>query len=158
MHPNEKLIEKFYQCFQKRDYKGMNECYHQDIEFSDAVFIGLKGERAKAMWQMLCERAADLEIKTSAIKADDNEGKAHWEAFYTFSQTGNKVHNKIDAVFQFKQGKIVKHTDSFDLWAWAAMALGIKGKILGWFPPVQAAIRKQASDNLEKFINKNSKS
>ena|SRR5947207_11475583 len=155
MNNNEKLIEQFYSCFQARDYKGMAECYHSDIEFSDMVFPNLKGIRAKAMWQMLCQRATDLEIITSGIRADDKKGQAHWEARYTFTKTGKKVHNKIDARFEFQDGKIIKHIDSFDLWKWASMALGTKGMLLGWFPMVQSAIRKEANSNLDSFINKN---
>lgn len=115
MHSNERLIEKFYQAFQKRDYKSMNECYHPDIEFSDAVFKDLKGDRAKAMWEMLCSRAADLDIVFTNVKANDKTGSAHWDATYTFSKTGNKVLNSIDAQFEFRDGKIIKHTDTFDL-------------------------------------------
>lgn len=154
MHPNEKLIEKFYACFQKRDHQGMAECYHDEVEFSDMVFIGLKSARAKAMWQMLCERGKDLEITVSGISADAHLGKAHWEARYTFSATGRKVHNQIDATFQFADGKIIKHQDAFDLWKWARLALGLKGILLGWLPAVQAAIRKEAGKNLEGFIEK----
>jgi len=154
MHPNEKLIQKFYTCFQKRDHQGMAACYHDEVEFSDAVFIGLKGARAKGMWRMLCERGKDLEIAVSGISADAHSGKAHWEARYTFSATGRKVHNKIDAAFQFADGKIIKHQDSFDLWKWARMALGLKGILLGWLPAVQTAIRKEAGKNLENFMKK----
>jgi ketosteroid isomerase-like protein len=154
MHPNEKLIEKFYACFQKRDHQGMAACYHDEVEFSDAVFIGLKGARAKAMWGMLCERGKDLAIEVSGISADADSGKAHWEARYTFSATGRKVHNKIDAAFQFADGKIINHRDSFDLWKWARMAFGLKGILLGWLPAVQTAIRKEAGKNLESFMKK----
>lgn len=156
MHKNEVLIENFYKAFQKRDSAAMNSCYSDEIEFSDKVFIGLKGSKAKAMWKMLCERGKDLEITFSDISADDKKGKAHWEAKYTFSQTGKKVHNVIDATFEFHNGKIIKHQDSFDLWRWASMALGLKGLLIGWLPPVQEAIRKEASKNLEAFIRKNS--
>jgi ketosteroid isomerase-like protein len=156
MHKNELVIETFYKAFQKRDYQTMNSCYADNIEFSDAVFTGLKGNQAKSMWKMLCERGKDLEITFSGISADDKKGKAHWEAVYTFSQTGKKVHNVIDATFEFSQGKITKHQDSFDLWRWASMALGLKGQLLGWLPPVQGAIRKQANKTLEAFMQKNS--
>lgn len=61
------------------------------------------------MWQMLCERGKDLDITVSGIHADAHRGKAHWEARYAFSATGRKVHNKIDATFQFADGKILKH-------------------------------------------------
>ncbi|MBL8150136.1 MAG: nuclear transport factor 2 family protein [Blastocatellia bacterium] len=157
MSKNEDLIKKFYNCFQKLDYKGMGECYHKDVEFSDPAFVGLKGDRARAMWQMLCERATDFELTFNDVKADEQIGSAHWEAKYTFSKTGNRVHNIIEASFEFKDGVIIKHTDSFDLWRWAGMALGLKGKLLGWLPPVQAAIRKEAVDNLDKFLKKREK-
>lgn len=157
MHKNEQLIEKFYTAFQKRDHQTMNSCYHDDIEFSDMVFIGLKGHQAKSMWHMLCERGKDLEITFSGISANDQKGKAHWEAKYTFSVTGNKVHNIIDATFEFCDGKIIKHQDTFDLWRWAGLALGLKGQLLGWLPPVQASIRQQGMKGLEAFIEKNPK-
>lgn len=154
MHPNEKLIQNFYACFQKRDAMGMAACYHDEVEFSDMVFIGLKGARAKAMWHMLCERGKDLSITVSDIHADAQHGRAHWEAQYTFSATGRKVHNKIDATFHFADGKIRQHRDVFDLWRWARMALGFKGIVLGWLPAIQAAIRKEALKNLETYIEK----
>jgi hypothetical protein len=64
------------------------------------------------------------------------------------------VHNSIDARFELRDGKIVKHTDSFDLRRWASQALGMKGKLLGWLPPVQNAIRKQADAGLRAFMAK----
>ena len=38
-------------------------------------------------------------------------GRAHWEADYTFSSTGRKVHNVIDATFEFEGGLIRAHRD-----------------------------------------------
>ena len=155
MHPNEKLIQEFYACFGKRDAQGMVECYHGDVEFSDPVFSNLKGARAKAMWRMLCERGKDLAITVSDVRADDQSGQAHWEAKYTFSQTGRKVHNRIDASFQFERGKIVKHVDVFAFWKWTRMALGLKGWLFGWMPAVQAKIKRDADKGLEIFMSRN---
>lgn len=151
MHPHAQLIEAFYKAFQKRDADTMASCYHPQIEFSDPVFQDLRGPRAGAMWKMLCERAKTLSIEYSGIHADDKTGRAHWDARYEFSATGRNVLNRIDARFEFADGKIIKHTDSFDLWKWAGMALGPKGKLLGWLPPVKNAIRKQAMKGLESF-------
>jgi ketosteroid isomerase-like protein len=152
VHANAQTIEKFYTCFGRRDAEGMIACYAPDVVFSDPVFPSLKGEEAFAMWRMLAGRAADLRVEASGIEADDASGRAHWEAYYTFSQTGNAVHNRIDATFAFRDGRIVRHTDRFDLRAWAAMALGLKGKLLGWAPPVQRAIRKNADAGLRAYM------
>ncbi|MBX3162706.1 MAG: nuclear transport factor 2 family protein [Deltaproteobacteria bacterium] len=151
MHPNARTIETFYEAFGRRDAAGMIACYHADVWFSDPAFGDLRGPRAGAMWKMLCERATSLEIVASGISADDAVGRAHWEAKYEFSATGRNVHNKIDAAFEFRDGKIIRHADTFDLWRWAGMALGPKGKLLGWLPPVKAAIRKQARKGLAQY-------
>jgi ketosteroid isomerase-like protein len=154
VHPNAKTIETFYTCFGRRDAEGMIALYAPDVAFSDPVFTKLAGEEVFAMWRMLAERAKDIRIEASGIDADDTQGRAHWEAYYTFSQTGGKVHNRIDASFVFRDGKIARHTDSFDLRAWAGMALGLKGKLLGWLPQVQGAIRRNADTGLRAYIAK----
>jgi len=151
MHPNARLIETFYTSFQKRDAEGMVACYHPDVRFSDPVFQELVGPRAGAMWRMLCGRAKELDVEFRDVQADDRTGSAHWEARYLFTATGRKVHNVIDARFEFRDGKIVRHSDSFDLWRWAGMALGPKGKLLGWLPPIQRAIRDKAMRGLAEF-------
>ena len=154
MHPNAKTLQDFYACFGRRDAGGMVACYDPSVAFSDPVFPDLKGAEAIAMWRMLCERAKDLRIEASAIEADDGKGRAHWDAWYLFSKTGRQVHNQVDATFEFREGKIVRHADRFDLWRWAGMALGLKGRLLGWAPFVQRAIRKEADGGLRDYIRK----
>jgi ketosteroid isomerase-like protein len=152
MHRNAKLIQNFYKAFQRRDGAAMGAYYHPEVEFSDPVFTSLKGAQVVAMWAMLSERAEGLQISFGSIVADDNSGGAHWEARYAFSKTGRQVHNVIEARFAFRNGKIVRHDDSFNLWRWAGMALGAKGKLLGWLPAVQNAIRREAMSNLERYM------
>src|SRR4051812_42300118 len=123
-HANAELIERFYTAFNAHDADAMAACYADDVVFSDEVFVGLKGERARNMWRMLCARGKDLRVVHRDVVATDAEGSAHWDADYTFQATGRRVHNSIDARFAFRDGKIVAHTDSFDFWRWARQALG----------------------------------
>lgn len=149
---NAELIDRFYGAFARRDHETMAGCYAPDARFSDPVFQDLEGDEVRAMWRMLCERGVDLELSHSAVRTDGDQGSAHWEADYTFSGTGRRVHNEIDASFRFEQGLIAEHTDDFDLWRWARQALGPAGVLLGWAPPVRAKIRGQARENLDEFI------
>ncbi len=153
---HERLIKRFYEAFSKRDAEGMVACYADDVRFSDPVFTDLRGDRAKNMWRMLCERGKDLTIEFTDVKASGANGSAHWEARYTFSVTGRSVHNVIDASFVFEDGKIKEHVDTFDLWRWAGMALGMSGKLLGWTPLVQGKIRKTAQQGLDVWEKKKS--
>ena len=152
MEENKKTIESFYSAFQRKDWQTMQSCYHNEILFSDPVFRNLKGPEAKAMWHMLALAGKDLALTFKNITADASSGSCDWDAHYSFSRTGRKVHNIIQARFEFKDGKIIKHTDSFDLWKWTSMALGISGSLLGWTPIIQSKIRETADKNLKKFI------
>lgn len=149
---NEAVIKKFYISFQQKDWQGMQSCYHDEVVFSDPVFTHLKGASAKAMWHMLTTSAKDLTITYYNTKANGSNGSCEWEAKYTFSKTGAPVHNRIRAEFEFKDGKIIRHTDTFNLTAWAGMALGFIGKLMGWTPWIQSKIRKSAAISLEKFM------
>jgi ketosteroid isomerase-like protein len=152
MHANEKLIETFYTAFQNSDPAAMAACYHPEVEFSDPVFPYLKGKRACAMWAFLGQRKADPKDRWfNSIRADDTRGSAHWEAKYKFPATGRPVHNRIDAEFEFQDGKIRRHTDRFDFWAWSRMAFGPAGLLLGW-GPLKGPVRKKIGKTLDEFI------
>jgi len=151
MHPNEELIETFYASFQKLDAEAMLRCYHADIRFSDPVFPNLSASEVRAMWRMLCKQAKNFELTFADIEADDRTGKARWEARYDFSATGRRVHNRIAAEFEFRDGKIIKHTDTFDFWKWSRMALGPAGILLGWTPLLRRKVQKQAGERLARF-------
>ena len=147
-------IESFYKAFSLRDAGGMVACYHPQVAFRDPVFLELDSAHVRAMWRMLCERGKDLRVEASAIEVSGDEGKARWDAWYTFSGTGRKVHNVIDARFRFQDGLIVRHDDSFDLWRWTRMAIGPAGVLLGWSPPIQGKIRKTAAAGLADWMAK----
>src|SRR5450755_650282 len=148
---NARLIERFYTAFGRRDVDAMLACYHPQVVFSDPVFGTLAAAETSAMWRMLNGRARDLRVEFRDVKATEHDGRAHWEAWYTFAATGRAVHNRIDAEFHFADALIVRHVDRFSLWRWAAMALGAKGAMLGWVPSVRGAIRAQAAKGLAAF-------
>lgn len=152
-HPNAKLIARFYAAFDRHDAATMATCYAADVDFSDEVFPELKGKEASGMWRMLCTQSADLRVVASNIQADDTHGKAHWDAFYTFTATGRKVHNSIDAEFEFKNGLIVKHRDTFDFYAWSKQALGAAGTAFGWTSLLKNKVRRTAAKALAKFLS-----
>jgi len=129
----------------------MAACYADDATFSDPVFPSLDTERARAMWRMFCTSGNKLDVTYSGIVADDSTGSGRWEAVYDFPKTGRRVHNKIASSFLFRDGLIVKHTDTFDFYRWSRMALGPVGTALGWSPVVKNQVRQQADAQLRRF-------
>jgi ketosteroid isomerase-like protein len=152
MDANKQLIDRFYTCFKNKDFKGMQDCYADNAVFNDAVFKNLNADQVKAMWEMLIVKGKDLRIEYSLVSSSENLVSAHWDAFYTFSATGKKVINRIDANFEIANGKIVKHTDNFNFFTWSRQALGLPGILLGWTSFLNKKISAQAMKNLESFM------
>jgi len=157
VHPNETLIQKLYKGLQTKDGEAMASCYHPDAHFSDPMFPSLKGTQVGDMWRMLSGRSKnEIKVEVTNIKVDDNKGSAHWEAWYAYD--GRSVHNIIDATYEFKDGLIIRHIDSFDLYAWEKQALGFMGTLLGWTSFMQGSIRAKVATSLENFSKKRAES
>jgi ketosteroid isomerase-like protein len=152
MSSNADTIRRFYEAFQRRDHSAMAACYHPDIHFSDPVFQELHGDEARAMWHMLCEQGTDLTVTFGDVAEEGDRGSTRWEATYTFSPTGRKVHNRVTASFTFADGLIRRHVDDFDLWRWTRMAVGLPGLIAGWTPSAKAKVRDMANSSLDRFL------
>ena len=133
-HANAELLSRFYAAFAALDAETMAGCYAADAIFQDEVFNLRGGAEVASMWRMLCAATRDKggdawALESSAISADERNGRAHWEARYRFSATGRGVHNIIEARFEFRDGLIVSHRDRFDFWSWSRQALGPAGAL-----------------------------
>lgn len=143
---NEALIRRFYTAFAASDGETMASCYTPDVHFTDPVFPNLRGESASDMWRMLCDSQPKIEF--SGIRADGRFGIAHWEAHYELF--GNKIHNVIEARFEFRDGLIVRHVDQFSFKAWSRQAFGRIVRVLP-SAAVQHVVRRISASQLKSF-------
>lgn len=150
---NKALIEKFFSSFKSGDGDAMARCYHPDAVFSDPVFPRLSADEAGAMWKMFCRPDSDLQVEYGGLETTENSVSASWEARYSFPPGGRNVHNRIRSAFEFKDGKIIKHSDSFDFYKWSRMALGPVGILLGWTPIVRSKVQRQARAQLRRSMS-----
>ena len=149
MADNARVIRDFYEAFDRHDGETMVQQYAPDVTFEDPAFGRLHGDEAGDMWRMLTGRAEDLRIELREHEAKGDRGKANWIATYTFS-TGRPVVNDIRARFEFRDGKITDHRDSFNFHRWARQALGPSGWVLGLFP-LRLLVRRKALGDLKAF-------
>lgn len=157
MISNRQIIKKFYTSFQQLDAASMTALYHPEATFEDPAFGKLNRDEVAAMWHMLIERSkGNLQIEFSDIITSEEKGTAEWIATYLFSATNRNVRNVIQAEFEFKNGLIYKHKDTFDLWKWSKMALGWKGAFFGWSSIFKNKIRSQAKKSLSNFMKQHS--
>ncbi|MBK9254007.1 MAG: nuclear transport factor 2 family protein [Saprospiraceae bacterium] len=156
---NKALITKFYTAFAEGNANIMADCYAENITFEDPAFGILEGDKAGEMWRMLLERNKNgIKISYRNVTADENTGSAEWIAEYIYTPNKREVVNHISATFQFENGKIVKHTDHFDLWKWSRQALGLQGWMLGWTSFFKQKLQQRTNKMLEKYIAQKSKS
>ncbi len=147
------LMQDFYIAFSALDAEKMAACYHPSVRFEDPAFGVLEGAHAGNMWRMLCasQQGKDFKINVSQVAMKGDRGLVRWEAFYTFGQTGRKVHNVIQARFYFRDGKIIAHRDRFNLYRWSRQALGAKGALIGWTPFFRKALQAKTNKLLAAY-------
>jgi len=80
--------------------------------------------------------------------------EASWIAEYKFSKTGRFVRNEIRAQMLFKEGKIIQHTDSFNLHKWARQAMGWQGWLFGSTSFFKKKLHQQTNYQLTKYMRK----
>jgi len=57
----------------------------------------------------------------------------------------------IAATLQFKDGKIIKHTNNFNLYHWAQQAFGLTGYLIGWTTFFKKKLQTQTNAMLFKY-------
>lgn len=150
---NTTRIETFYNAFVAGNANGMVACYHDDIIFSDPAFGTLKGAEAKSMWHMLIERGKGAnKITYSNVEATETTGSATWTARYPYGPKKRPVVNYVTANFEFKDGLIIAHHDTFNMYAWSKQALGLPGVLLGWTSFMENTIQKKTNALLKKYM------
>lgn len=154
MKSNAQIITEFYSAFEQMDAETMVALYAEDVNFEDPAFGKLSGKQAKDMWRMLCGNATDLSLTFEILEESENWVKAHWEANYTFSKTGRRIHNKIDATLILKDGEIIDHKDHFNLWVWSQQALGTAGWLMGWSGLFRKKLQNQTGKLLADYMAK----
>lgn len=146
------VLDRFYSAFAQHDHAAMGACYHAGAHFSDPVFPDLDEAQVRGMWRMLLTSGTDLRITYEVLQADVAKGKVRWEAWYTFSRTGRKVHNVVTSEFDLKDDLILVQHDQFDFWRWSRQALGTSGILMGWTPIVRNKVQAMAAAGLRKAM------
>lgn len=151
-------VQRLYGAFARCDGEAMQALYAPQATFDDPVF-SLQGAREiGGMWRMLCrsakKRSGDVwSLEASEFHVEGDRGSAHWEATYLYGPADRRVHNVVDAAFEFDaEGLILHHVDHFDFPAWARQALGLPGRLFGWTPQLRRYAKRQAADKLARFL------
>ena len=151
-------LQRLYAAFERREGEAMQALYAPQATFDDPVFSLHGAHEIGGMWRMLCRSARkrsrdEWSLKAGDFRVEGTRGSANWEVSYLYGRADRRVHNVVDAAFEFTaDGLILSHVDQFDFRAWARQALGLPGQLFGWSPWMQRFARRQAADKLARFL------
>jgi ketosteroid isomerase-like protein len=149
---NNELITTFYQAFANQDAEAMVACYAPDVVFEDPAFGRLEGKDAHDMWRMLMLRGGGAtEVSFGDVWSEGERASTDWMARYNYGPKGRMVINEVHAEFVIKDGKIVNHLDTFNLYRWARQALGLNGLLLGWSAFFKARMHETTRGLLDSY-------
>ena len=148
------IADNFYAAFSNHNSSEMIKLYHDDVIFTDPAFGMLKGDRAKKMWEMLLANSkSELKIQYEILDTSNEHATVSWTAKYIFGPQRRLVENHVTARLKIKQGKIVEHHDTFNMWKWSSQALGLSGRLLGWTGFMKKKVQLKTNRALDKYMN-----
>ncbi|MGL4325731.1 MAG: nuclear transport factor 2 family protein [Beijerinckiaceae bacterium] len=148
------VADAFYQAMAARDFSAMGKLYDDCSTFTDPAFGTLDAANTRAMWRMLLSRSKDISVSHTIESANDTQAVTRWVAHYSFSKTGRPVKNIIVATMEIRDGKIIRHSDDFDIQDWLRQALGWPGFLFGWLPVFRRKVSAGAVAQLAAFIQR----
>jgi ketosteroid isomerase-like protein len=140
-------VKRFFDFFEKADYRGMQSTLHPEVEFRDIGF-DLRGREVEAMWHMIA--LTGIQVSLVSLEVDGEIVRAHWTCDYEFrkdaTSSSRHVHNVIESEFRFEGGLICVQHDSCDFWKWFQQAIG----------PVAVAgeVFSELERKLEEYLNR----
>jgi|AntRauTorcE11898_2_1112593.scaffolds.fasta_scaffold21693_2 hypothetical protein len=157
-NPFTEIPKKLYQALNDRDYKSMWKLYAMDATFSDPAYGSLKGDEIKAMWHQICVRNTDLEAEILSVTQNDAQTISYsWKASYTHAMYNGEIENVINGEITVdKNGNILSQHETYSLWKWFSMAIGIAGKLLGWRTSMRENLQRSVRKSLDDFMEKKS--
>lgn len=150
--PAYRRVHSFFQCLEGGDGAGAAAAYAADVQYWDPLLGSLSGPRALLRWPCFLKKAQGLDLFFCILSADEGVVQARYRLRYTDAGTGRRIDNDVHAEFTIRQDKIIRHRDSFSTWRFAAMQLGIRGRLLGFLPPLLHRLQREARADLEAFL------
>jgi ketosteroid isomerase-like protein len=151
--PAYRRVHSFFQCLESGDGAGAAASYAADVQYSDPLLGMLTGQRALLRWPHFLKKAQGLDLFFNILSTDAGAVKARYRLRYTDAGTGRRIDNDVHAEFTTRDDKIIRHRDSFSTWRFAAMQLGIQGRLLGFLPPLIHRLQREARADLEAFLS-----
>jgi hypothetical protein len=159
---NEEIVLDFLAAYERHDFRGMAIHLDEKVVFSDLAFRRLAGDDVRAMWAWFCEPSETRDnqpVNIRNIQITRTQGEhvqARYEVDYTLTETTKprrSIRYVIQSDFTLGGRRIVSQRDTptISQFAFARMALGFPGCLLGLTPLFKLLLRKKMCKKLLEY-------
>lgn len=142
------LLARFFGALAARDAARLAGCYHPLATYSSPLFPDLRGALPALMWRLALDRAPDLRIDWDVAFADPRKAQVKWTARWRQGTTERRL--AVASTLSIWDGRIVRHVDEFRFPSFAAQALGVRGRLLGWNAAWRRRLQRRVRAGLEQ--------
>jgi ketosteroid isomerase-like protein len=124
--------QRLFSALTRRDPAGIVACYDRSGSFSSPIAGDIRRQDLEAFWRSVFKRTRDNELTFAIMDAGLTHARVEGCASYVLLASGRNVSCPFVSMLHVRDGLVRRHVDFFDAWAWAQMAFGASGLVLGW--------------------------
>lgn len=126
------VTDRLFSALRRRDAADVAACYDKDAVFSSPFIGDVRGAEVEALWRAIFAATRDSTLSYTIVDLGLTTARVEGMATFSLVTSGRSVTSRFDSALYIRDQRVVCHDDTFDAWAWACMAFGPTGLILGW--------------------------
>lgn len=126
------VTECLFSALRRRDAADVAACYDKDAVFSSPFISDVRGAEVEALWRAIFAATRDSTLSYTIVDLGLTTARVDGIVTFSLITSGRSVTSRFNSALHIRDLRVVCHDETFDAWAWACMAFGAAGHLLGW--------------------------
>jgi ketosteroid isomerase-like protein len=126
------VTECLFSALRRRDAADVAACYDKDAVFSSPFIGDVRGAEVEALWRAIFAATRDSTLSYTIVDLGLTTARVDGIVTFSLVTSGRSVTSRFNSALHIRDLRVVWHDETFDAWAWACMAFGPAGHLLGW--------------------------
>lgn len=127
-----KVTERLFSALRHRRAADAAACYDEDALFTSPFIGEVRGPEVEALWRAIFASTRDSTLSYTIVDIGLTTARVEGVATFSLTSSGRSVTGRFNSALSIRDTRVVWHDDTLDAWAWACMAFGPSGLMLGW--------------------------
>lgn len=126
------VTERLFSALCRRDAADVAACYDKYAVFSSPFIGDVRGAEVEALWRAIFAATRDSTLSYTIVDLGLTTARVEGMATFSLIASGRTVAGRFNSALHIRDQRVLRHDDTYDAWAWACMAFGTTGHLLGW--------------------------